>query len=147
MAAIAFQINHYTVERNFHFKASGKRWEMDLLACQQPLIVCVDCKRWQHGWTRASIMKASEAQVERTKALTDSLQSFTEKLGLDKWTRAMLIPIVLSLVPSAFKFHNNTPIVPILQLQSFINELPTQTGFLTYFSTIIKEKRTKLTEF
>ena len=147
VAAIAFQINHYTVKRNFHFKACGKRWEMDLLACKQPLMACVDCKRWQHGWTRASIMKASEAQVERTKALTDSLQNFTEKLGLDKWTRVMLIPIVLSLVPSAFKFHNNTPIVSILQLQSFINELPTETTFLTHFSTIIKEKSTKLTEF
>jgi hypothetical protein len=102
VASIAFQINHYNVKRNFHFKACGKRWEMDLLACKQPFIACVDCKHWQHGWTRASIMKASKAQVGRTKALTDSLQNFTEKLGLDKWTRVTLIPTVLSLVPSSF---------------------------------------------
>ena len=147
VAAMAFQINHYCVKRNLHFKACGRRWEMDLLACKQPLIACVDCKHWQHGWIRASVMKASEAQVERTKAFTDALQNFTEKLGLDKWTRVMLIPIVLSLIPSEVKFHNNTPIVPILQLQSFINELPMETIFLTHFSTIIKERSTKLTEF
>lgn len=147
MAATAFEINHYTVKRNFHFKANDKRWEIDLLACKQPLIACVDCKHWQHGWSRASIMKATEAQVERTKALADSLQNFTEKLGLTEWTRVTLIPIVLSLVPSQFKFHNGTPIVPILKLQSLINELPAQTVLLTHFSTIIKEKSIKLTEF
>lgn len=147
MAATAFEVNRYTVKRNFHFKANNRRWEMDLLALKQPLITCVDCKRWQHGWSRASIIKTVETQVERTQALTDSLQDFTEKLGLNDWTRVTLIPIVLSLVPSAFKFHNNTPIVSILQLQSFINELPVQTVSLTHFSTIIKEKSPKLTEF
>jgi Holliday junction resolvase-like predicted endonuclease len=147
MAAIAFEINRYTVKRNFHFKANDKRWEIDLLACKQPLITCVDCKHWQHHWSRASITKTAETQVERTKALADSLQDFAEKLGLSNWTRATLIPIVLSLIPSAFKFHNDTPIVPILQLQSFISELPAQTTSLTHFSTIIKERSTKLTEF
>jgi Holliday junction resolvase-like predicted endonuclease len=147
MVATAFEINHYTVLRNFHFKAGAKRWEIDLLACRQPLMVCADCKHWQHGWSRASIQKAADAQVERTKALADSLQSFTNKLGLEKWTLVTLIPIVISFVQGAFKFHNNTPIVPILQLQSFINELPAQTISLTHFSTIVKEKSVKLTEF
>jgi Holliday junction resolvase-like predicted endonuclease len=147
MAATAFEINHYTVRRNFQFKANNKRREIDILAFKQPLIVCVDCKHWQHGWSRASIIKATEAQVERTHALASTLPRFTEKLGIDKWTRATLVPILLSLVPSAFKFHNDTPIVSILQLQSFINELPAQTQFLTHFSTIIKERSARLTEF
>lgn len=147
MAATAFEINRYSIRRNFHFKASGKRWEMDLLACKQPLIACVDCKHWQHGWGRASIIKAAEAQVERTKALANSLEIFSEKLGLSQWTKTTLIPIVLALVPSAFKFHDDTPIVPILQLQSFINELPAQAHSLTHFSTTIKETNFKLTEF
>jgi Holliday junction resolvase-like predicted endonuclease len=147
MAATAFEINHYTVRRNFQFKANNKRWEIDILAFKQPLIVCVDCKHWQHGWSKASIIKATEAQVERTHALASMLQRFTEKLGIDRWTRATLVPILLSLVPSAFKFHNDTPIVSILQLQSFINELTAQTQFLTHFSTTLKERSSRLTEF
>jgi hypothetical protein len=147
MAATAFEINRYATRRNFHFKAVGRRWEMDLLACKQPLIACVDCKHWQHGWGRASIMKAAETQVERTKALADSLEIFSEKLGLNEWTKVTLIPIVLALVPSTFKFHDGTPVVPVLQLQSFINELPAQAHSLTHFSTIIKETSPKLTEF
>jgi Holliday junction resolvase-like predicted endonuclease len=147
MAATAFEINYYVVKRNFHFKVNDKRWEIDLLACKQPMIACVDCKHWQHHWSKASITKTAEVQVERTKALAESLRDFTEKIGLNSWTRARLVPMVLSLVPSTFKFHDDTPIVPILQLQSFISELPAQITSLTHFSTIIKERSTKLTEF
>jgi Holliday junction resolvase-like predicted endonuclease len=147
MAAEAFEINGYLVNRNFHFKGRGKRWEIDLLARKRPLIACIDCKHWQHGWSRASVIKTTGAQVGRTKALTESLQDLTDKLELNDWTQATLIPVMLSLVPGPFKFHDNAPIVPILQLQSFISELPAQVNFLTHFSTIIKQKSKKLTEF
>jgi Holliday junction resolvase-like predicted endonuclease len=147
MAAEAFEINGYLVKRNFHFKARAKRWEIDILARKRPLIVCVDCKRWQHGWSRASVIRTTEAQVGRTKALTDSLQDLTVKLELNDWARVTLIPVMLSLIPGPFKFHDSTPIVPILQLQSFISELPAQVNLLTHFSTIVKEKSLKLTEF
>jgi len=147
MAAEAFEINGYVVNRNFRFKAGAKRWEMDLIARKRPLMVCVDCKHWQHGWSRASVIRTTEAQVGRTKALTDSLQSLTVKLELNDWDRVTLMPVMLSLIPGPFKFHDDTPIVPILQLQSFISELPAQVNFLTHFSTIVKQKDLKLTEF
>jgi Holliday junction resolvase-like predicted endonuclease len=147
MAAEAFEINGYLVNRNFHFKARAKRWEIDLIARKRPLIVCVDCKHWQRGWSRASIIRTTEVQVGRTKALTDSLQDFTIELELNDWARVMLIPVMLSLIPGPFKFHDNTPIVPILQLQSFIGELPAQVNLLTHFSTIVRQKNLKLTEF
>jgi len=147
MAAEAFEINGYLVKRNFHFKARARRWEIDLLARKRPLIACVDCKHWQHGWSRASVIRTTEAQVGRTKALIDSLQDLSVKLALNDWARVTLIPVMLSLIPGPFKFHDNTPIVPILQLQSFISELPAQVNLLTHFSTIVKEKSLKLTEF
>ena len=147
MAAEAFEINGYLVKRNFHFKARARRWEIDLLARKRPLIACVDCKHWQHGWSRASVIRTTEAQVGRTKALIDSLQDLSVKLELNDWARVTLIPVMLSLIPGPFKFHDNTPIVPILQLQSFISELPAQVNLLTHFSTIVKEKSLKLTEF
>ncbi|MEM2102479.1 MAG: nuclease-related domain-containing protein [Candidatus Bathyarchaeia archaeon] len=147
IAAEAFETNHYRVMRNFHFKACGKRWEIDLLAFNQPIIVCVDCKHWQHGWSKAAIVKTVEAQVERAQALADKLEIFVDTLGLSNWVQATLIPVVLSLIPSAFKFHNNTPVVPVLQMQNFINELPAHLHLLTRFSTIIHVKNAKLTEF
>jgi len=148
IAATAFEANGYKVKKNFHFKGSGdKRWEIDLIACKQPRIVCADCKHWQHGWSRAAIEKTVATQVERTRALAALMQKFTDKLGLNRWTNAILVPIVIALNTSALKTYNDTPVVSVLQIQDFINELPTQTILLTHFSTIIKLDETKLTEF
>jgi len=147
MTAEAFEINGYLVDRNFRFKSYDKRWEIDLLARKRPLVVCVDCKHWHHGWSRASIVKIADAQVRRTKALTESLQHLRDKMDFNDWTRVMLVPVILSLIPASFKFHDNTPIVPILQLGSFISELPAQANLLTHFSTIARERGVKLTEF
>jgi Holliday junction resolvase-like predicted endonuclease len=149
MAATAFEANGYAVKKNFHFKAkvTDKRWEIDLIACKQPRIVCADCKHWQRGWSRAAIEKVADAQVERTKALAESLPRFTDTFGLNKWTNATLIPMVIALTTNALKIHNDTPIVPVLQMQNFINELPVQTILLTHFLAIIKQENKKLTEF
>ena len=147
LAAEAFKANNYNVTSNFHFKHVGKRWEIDLLACKEPLIVCVDCKHWHHGWSRAAIVKAVEMQIKRTKALADAFPMVYEKIGLETWKHAVFIPTVLSLTPGPFKFHNKVPIVPILQLQNFLNELPAHTLLLTHFSIKIKSEKHKLTKY
>lgn len=146
IAATIFKLNGYDIKRNFRFK-NKKRWEIDLIALKKPLIICVDCKHWQHGWSQSAVIKATEIQIERTKALTEALPKLHKEINLEKWYKAILIPTVLSLLPGTLKFHKNTPIVSILQLQSFINELPAYITILTHFSKIITNKNKKLTEF
>lgn len=127
IAAMAFEANNFMVERRLRFAWANRRWEIDVLGCKEPMVVCVDCKHWHHGWRRSAVIKAVDAQIERTKALTETLH-FTsvmpKKLGLTRWKQGILIPLILSLVSSPFKFYKKTPVVPILQLQDFINELP-----------------------
>ncbi|MFB0567992.1 MAG: NERD domain-containing protein [Candidatus Bathyarchaeia archaeon] len=147
LAAEAFKANNYNITSNFHFKHAGKRFEIDLLARKEPLIVCVDCKHWHHGWSRAAIMKAVEMQMKRTKALADAFPVVYEKIGLETWKHAILIPTVLSLTQGSFKFYNKVPIVPILKIQNFLNELPAHTFSLTHFSIKIKSERHKLTKY
>lgn len=133
ITAQAFEANNFTVKKRLRFKGAGRRWEMDVLGCKEPLVACVDCKHWRRGWRRSAIMKIVEAQVERTKALAEALPSLHEKAGLVNWKKATLVPMVLSLIPSPFKFYNNVPIVPVLQLPNFLNELPAYTISLTRF--------------
>lgn len=133
LAAQAFQANGFRVLTNLRFKHAGKRWEIDVLSFREPLIVCVDCKHWQRGWSRAATVKAVEAQVERTRAFADAPSNHHQKTELTEWKSATVVPLVLSLTPGPFKFHNNVPIVPILQLQDFINELPLEANSLTHF--------------
>lgn len=134
IVAMAFEINGFTVERHFRFKWAGRKWEIDVLGCKEPLVVCADCKQWLHGWCKSTIAKAVESQVIRTRMLADALLLLREKIELTNWKSVTLIPAVLSLVPGPFKFYNDVPIVPILQLQNFLSELPAHVTSLAHFS-------------
>ncbi len=148
IATQAFEVNNYNVIRNLRFKEKGsKRWEIDLLALRQPLILSVDCKHWQHRWTRAPVVTMVEQQVERTRAFSEALPSIRDKIGLDGWKQAMVVPIILSLIQAPFKFHNNTPTVSVLQLQSFLNELPAYTSSLTTFRQNVPVGDKRITEY
>jgi hypothetical protein len=135
LAATAFEANNFVVRKRFRFNSIQRRWEIDVLGCSKPLIACVDCKHWSHGWRNSAIKKAVEAQVLRTKVLAEALSSLQNKLGLGKWRYAILVPVILSLIQGSKKFYNKVPIVPILQIQNFLNELPTHVTALTHFNT------------
>ncbi|MGQ9460803.1 MAG: hypothetical protein ACUVRA_06200 [Candidatus Bathyarchaeaceae archaeon] len=132
-AAAAFEANNFDVKRRFRFKWAQRMWEIDVLGYKEPIIACVDCKHWSHGWRKSIIMKVAEAQALRTKVLAEALPRLQEEIGLIHWRQATLIPIVLSLVPGPLKFYNNVPIVPILQLQNFLDELPAHATSLMHF--------------
>jgi hypothetical protein len=134
VAAVAFEAHGFEVKRRFRFKGAGRMWEMDLIGCRQPLMVCVDCKHWLHGWKTSAVWRTVDAQLMRTRALAENLPLLGEKLGLVQWRSASVIPAVLALVPSPFKFYNRVPIVPVLQLRDFLNELPAYANSLTHFT-------------
>ncbi len=133
IAATTFEFNHFNVIKGLRFKGAGRRWEVDVLGCREPIIVSADCKHWHHGWTRSAITKTIDAQIKRTQALANAVPTLREKIGLADWKEATLIPMVLSLFPAPLKFYRNTPVVPILQLQDFLNELPAHIDSMTHF--------------
>jgi Holliday junction resolvase-like predicted endonuclease len=147
ITAQTFQANGFSVLKNLHFKYTGKCWEIDVIGCSEPLIVCVDCKHWHRGWNSAATVKAVEAHVDRTQAFAKALPNYYQKAPLIEWKSLTLIPLVLSLIKGPFKFHNNVPIVPVLQLQDFISELPLEVNSLRHFNTKPQQLRKKLTEF
>jgi Holliday junction resolvase-like predicted endonuclease/predicted transcriptional regulator len=132
-AATAFEENNFAVKRNFRFKASGRRWEIDVVAYSEPIIVCVDCKRWRRGWGNSAITRVADAQAQRTEALAKNLQSIQRKIGLGNWKHATLFPAIVSLFPGPVKFYNKVPVVPILQLQNFLDEFRGHRTELAHF--------------
>ena len=123
IAGFALKNNGYTVSSNVRFKQSGRRWEIDVVGCKKPLVMCIDCKHWLHAIAPSALKRIVDLQVERTQALADSLPSPSLKLECAQWKEAKFMPAILSLVPSAFKFYCKVPVVPILQLQDFLNQL------------------------
>jgi Holliday junction resolvase-like predicted endonuclease len=133
IAALALKNNGYIVENNVRFKHADRRWEIDVVGCRKPLVICIDCKHWQRGMAPSVLKRIVDAQVERTRALADSLPNINLKLECTKWNKAKFIPSVLSLIPGTFKFYDKVPVVPVLQLQDFINQLPAYTESLKLF--------------
>ena len=133
IAAAVLRRNGYIVVKNLRFKHEGKRWEIDVVGCRKPLVVCIDCKHYHHGMSPSVMQKIVEAQAQRAKALADTLPNVKINLECVGWDRAKFVPAVLSLLPSRSKFYVDVPIVPVLQLQDFINQLPIQVESLAYF--------------
>lgn len=133
IAALALERNGYVVSKSLRFKHAGRRWEIDVVGCRKPLVLCVDCKHWQRGLKPSVLRRIVEAQVERAQTLADTLPSVSLKVECVKWDKAKFLPVILSLIPSSFKFYDDVPIVPVLQLQDFLMQLPTQIESLTYF--------------
>jgi Holliday junction resolvase-like predicted endonuclease len=133
IAAATLRKNGYAVSNNVRFKHAGRKWEVDVVGCRKPLVICIDCKHWQHAIAPSTLQKIVDAQVERTRALADSLPNISLKLECAKWSDAKFVPSILSLFPNSFKFYGEVPIVPILQLQDFINQLPAYTGSVKFF--------------
>ena len=134
IAAIAFERNAYSVKKNLRFKHAGRRWEIDIVGCKKPIVICADCKHWHHGMYPSAVKRIVEEQIERTSALAESLQRLDEKIGCASWSRVKLVPAILSLITARSKFYNKVPVVPVLQLQDFLNQLPAYVGSLEHFS-------------
>lgn len=124
----------YNVAKNVRFKNAERRWEIDVVGCKKPLVVCIDCKHWQHAIAPSALRRIVDSQVQRTKALVDSLPNVKLHLECTNWNDAKFIPAVLSLMPSSFKFYDEVPVVPVLQMQDFLNQMPMYIESLKSFS-------------
>ncbi len=133
ISAVALEKNGYSVAKNMRFKHAARKWEIDIVGCRKPVAICIDCKHWRRGTSPSALRRITEAQVERTRALADVLPNVSLELECTKWNKTKFIPAILTLMPVSFKFYDKVPIVPVLQLQDFLSQLPAYTESLKYF--------------
>jgi Holliday junction resolvase-like predicted endonuclease len=133
VAAVALEAHGYSVKTNLRFRQGGRRWEIDVVGCRKPLVVCVDCKHWFRRLYPSKLKRAVEGQVRRTLAFSEVLPNPAVRVDCASWNDARFVPVVLSLTPTSFKFHNGTPIVAIVQLRDFLAQLPICVNSLKYF--------------
>ena len=133
IAATALRNNGYAILQNLRFKHAARKWEIDVVGCRKPLVVCVDCKDWHHGLSPSAMRRIVESQVERARELADALPNVSIGIECAKWSKAKFVPAVLVLLPNRFKFCDGVPIVPVLQLQDFLSQLPLELDSVKYF--------------
>lgn len=142
LSTLAFKKNGFQVKKNFRFSWMKRRWEVDVLGIRKPVVISADCKHWQRGWSGAASIRAAEKQVERTEALAEASVSkiIRSRIGIDDWKHAYFIPIILSLAPSRHKFYEKTPIVPIMQLKDFLQNIIVYIDEVNAFHVIFQGK-------
>jgi len=134
ISILAFEANDFQVRKHFRFRWLGRRWEIDILGFKEPVIVSADCKHWHRGWAQSASGKAAESQIERTRALATAASSSRGRIGIEEWRHAYFVPVILSLVPPPFKFHRGVPIVPVLQMRNFLQEMPARIDEIAHIS-------------
>lgn len=134
LVALALDQNGFEVEKHFRFKKAGKRYEIDVVGLKEPLVLSVECKHWKQSWKRAATIDTVRMQVERTKALAQSLPEPKDRLGIAKWKEVRFMPLVLTLSNTPLKIYEKVPIVPIFYFNSFLDEMKAYMDELTAFS-------------
>jgi len=117
MAAYILEENGFEVHRHLRFRADGRRWEIDLAALRRPYILCAECKRWRRGLRGSALEEMAEGQRRRVEALSGEA---AELLPIEGWGAATLIPIILSLTTPPRRMIYGVPVIPILELPSFL---------------------------
>jgi Holliday junction resolvase-like predicted endonuclease len=114
--------NGVATRKHFRFQSHERRFEIDVLGLKEPVIFVIECKHWNQSWQRSATMKIVEKQIQRTKALNNAFQEHLVRLGVDGWSDARLLPMVLTLSLTPFKTYKNVPVIPVFYLQAFIND-------------------------
>ena len=111
LTAFIFEKNNFQAATNTVKTLKKKRRQYDVIAKTNSKTFLVECKKWAGNRSRLSALKkAIEMHKERTE--------FYRFL-----TREDAVPIVVTLVEEEIRSYEGVPIVPILRLNSFINEL------------------------
>ena len=123
MVAYTFEEIGYKVKRRFRFSAEGRRWEIDVLATKKPLIICAECKHWAKSLGNSTARNIIEVH--------------SEKINVNHWGKATIVPIALSLIPARSKIYRRIPMVSVLELPDFLSEFLGQMEWLLSFTVDI----------
>ena len=100
-------------ENGFHIQKNliltKPRMEIDVVGIKLGISILIDCKHWKR-MTQSALNDIVEKQVERVKRYVQKTESTTA------------IPVIVTLHQENVDFVNQVPIVPIMELSSFLDE-------------------------
>lgn len=110
LVAFIFQENGYQVEIGKVKTQNKKRRQYDVIAKKADITFLVECKKWAGNRYRlAAIIEA----VKRHKERSEFYRCLSDENPL---------PIIVTLIEEDILLYQGVPIIPILKLNSFINE-------------------------
>jgi Holliday junction resolvase-like predicted endonuclease len=120
LAARILNREGYATANHFIFRHASRKYEIDVLGAKEPMVFCVDCKHWHHGWARGKIMAAARSQLIRVQSLSQVFAFYEKKHRIVGWRSVRLLPIVLTLADVSLKLMDGVPIVSALRFRDFL---------------------------
>jgi protease II len=110
LAAFIFIENNFQVETGKVKTSNKKRRQYDVIARKNNRTFLVECKKWAGNRYRLSALKTA---IKQHKERSEFYRILTNE---------NVTPIIVTLIEEEILFYEDVPIVPILKLNSFINE-------------------------
>ncbi|MDP6857968.1 MAG: restriction endonuclease [Candidatus Nitrosopelagicus sp.] len=106
-------VSRILYENGFHVQKNliltKPRMEIDVVGIKLGISILIDCKHWKR-MTQSALNEIVRKQVERVKKYVQKTES------------APAIPVIVTLHQEKVDFVNQVPIVPVMQLSSFLDE-------------------------
>ena len=83
--------------------------EIDVVGVKLGIAVLIDCKHWKR-MSKSALNDIVNKQVERVKSYVEKTES------------TFAIPVIVTLHQEKVDFINQVPIVPVMQISSFLDE-------------------------
>ena len=99
--------NGFNVQKNLIL--TKPRMEIDIVGIKLGISILIDCKHWKR-MTQSALNDIVDKQVERVKRYVEKTESTSA------------IPVIVTLHQEKVNFVNKVPIVPVMQLSSFLDE-------------------------
>ena len=100
-------------ENGFHIQKNliltKPRMEIDVVGIKLGISILIDCKHWKR-MTQSALNDIVDKQVERVKRYVEKTESTSA------------VPAIVTLHQEKVNFVNKVPIVPVMQLSSFLDE-------------------------
>ena len=109
LTATALKSAGYSTRTNVRFVKP--RMEIDVVGITSSFALVIDCKHWART-NRSSVIKYCAKQAARTDRFVKTEKRIKQA-----------IPLILTLHAESIKFVEGIPVVPIAQLQSFLQEI------------------------
>lgn len=119
LCASIFEEAGYEAARNLRFKASGRRFEVDVVAWREGFVVAADCKKWSRA-RRSALRKAALDQRVRASLLAQNLQNVSLPLPSGRYT---VCPAVIAVYGAGREVYGGVPIVALRELRGFLAEI------------------------
>ena len=123
LVIVILEQNDFQTMKHVRFKSPLRRYEIDILAFRNSLLLSIDCKRWKRSWQKTATIRMIHAQVERTQALIQSFSTIKTVFKIPDLKKIGFIPLIVTLSETPYQIYEKIAVVPIFHLQNFLEEM------------------------